>query len=398
MDWLEEKTEQFLKYMQEKSLIRSLVWYLCIGMAGVGTFYWITRNLCLAWLDVLARRVVEEVSVQSRLEWRKALEGYGFVKWDSLKMFIQFFYSNCLYLYLVICFVIVGRFFLETKIRPGITAISQGLNYISLGDYSHEMTWNSQDEMGKLCQEVEQIRKTLLRNKKNQWKQQEEQRKVNAAFAHDIRTPLTVIRGYTEFLQKYVPRGKVTEELLLEKLDTMHEQQERLLRFSTTMTTIQNMEKWEPQGQWYTLSELAEEMEAVLEGLRGHTGKEISLHLDSTKQELFLDKHLLMEVFENLLSNGLRYARTSVQVYPVVQEKEFTVFVKDDGPGFSEKALLRGMETYFSEEENSREHFGIGLSVCRLLCENHGGSLSLQNSVSQGAIAAATLAAGVRSR
>ncbi len=105
-----------------------------------------------------------------------------------------------------------------------------------------------------------------------------------------------------------------------------------------------------------------------------------------------------MEVFENLLSNGLRYARTSVQVYPVVQEKEFTVFVKDDGPGFSEKALLRGMETYFSEEENSREHFGIGLSVCRLLCENHGGSLSLQNSVSQGAIAAATLAAGVRSR
>lgn len=378
--------------MQEKSLVRSLVWYLCIGMTGVGTLYWITRNLCLAWLDVLGRRMMDGLGGQQYQGHEIMMRG------PLLKTAIQLFYNNCLYLYLVICFVIVGRFFLETKIKPGITAITQGLNYINLGDYSHEMTWRSQDEMGLLCQEVEQIRKTLLKNKKNQWKQQEEQRKINAAFAHDIRTPLTVIRGHTEFLQKYVPEGRVTEEMLLEKLNTMHEQQERLLRFSTTMTTIQNMEKWEPDGHWYHVSELTEQMEAALEGLRSQTGKEISLHVSIPEQELFLDKNLLMEVFENLLSNGLRYAGKAVQVEVAMQEQEFTVFVRDDGPGFSEKALRRGMETYFSEEENSREHFGIGLSICRMLCENHGGSLSLQNSVNQGAIAAATLTAGVKNR
>ena len=52
------------------------------------------------------------------------------------------------------------------------------------------------------------------------------------------------------------------------------------------------------------------------------------------------------------------------------------------------------MDTYFSEEENSREHFGIGLSICRMLCENHGGRLTLQNSVKQGAISAASLTVG----
>ena len=139
-------------------------------------------------------------------------------------------------------------------------------------------------------------------------------------------------------------------------------------------------------------------MEVALEWLRSQTGKEISLHVSIPEQELFLDKNLLMEVFENLLSNGLRYAGKAVQVEVAMQEQEFTVFVRDDGPGFSEKALRRGMETYFSEEENSREHFGIGLSICRMLCENHGGSLSLQNSVNQGAIAAATLTAGVKNR
>ena len=39
MDWLEEKSEQFGKFLQEKSLARALVWYLCVGMLGVGAMY-----------------------------------------------------------------------------------------------------------------------------------------------------------------------------------------------------------------------------------------------------------------------------------------------------------------------------------------------------------------------
>lgn len=402
MDWLEEKAEHLRKFLQEKSLVRTLVWYLCIGMVGVGTLYWITRNLCLAWLDVLERRsdnmLLSSQQFRSMAELKEAMRGRGYELRDerAFQSILLFFYNYCLYLYIIICFAIVGKLFLETKIKPAISAVAQGLDYINMGDYSHEMAWRSQDEMGVLCREVEEIRKTLLKNKKDQWRQQEEQRKINAAFAHDIRTPLTVIRGYTEFLQKYVPRGKVTEEMLLEKLNTMHEQEERLLRFSATMTTIQNMEQWEISGNWYRVMELSEEMEAVLEGIRPGTEKEISLQMDISCQEVFLDKNLLMEVFENLLSNGLRYAKEAIQVEARMNGKEFTLFVKDDGPGFTEKALRNGMETYFSEEENSGEHFGIGLSICRMLCENHGGSLSLQNSVTQGAIAAAMLAVGVR--
>lgn len=399
MDWLEEKVEQLRKFLQEKSLVRALVWYLCIGMAGVGTLYWITRNLCLAWLDVLEIRcngIYSSQQFQSIADWKEAVRNPKFVSLEFLPNMFRFFYNNCLYLYIVICFGIVGKFFLETKIKPAIAAVTQGLSYINMGDYSHEMAWHSQDEMGVLCREVEQIRKTLLKHKKDQWRLQEEQRKINAIFAHDIRTPLTVIRGYTEFLQKYVPKGRVTEEMLLEKLNTMHEQEERLLRFSTTMTTIQNMEKWEISGGWYDVSKLLEEMEAVREGICHNMEKEICLHMALPKQEFFLDKNLLMEVFENLLSNALRYARKCIQVEVTLNGKEFTMFVKDDGPGFSEKALRNGMETYFSEEENSREHFGIGLSICRMLCENHGGSLTLQNSVVQGAIAAAVLIVGVK--
>lgn len=396
MDWLEEKTEQLWKFLQDRSLVRALIWYLCISMVGVIAAYWITRNLCLVWIEVLEKRQSQAFAGVPYLDprLRVSLEEQG--GWeDFCLMVLRFFYQSCLYLYILFGFAAAGKVFLETRIKPPIAAITQGLNYINMGDYSHEIVWRGKDEMGLLCREMEQMRREMLKRKKDQWRQEEQQRKINAAFAHDIRTPLTVIRGYTEFLQRYAPGGRVTEEMLLEKLNTMHEQEERLLRFSETMTTIQNIEKRELSCSWHSGRKVTGQLEAVVYGMKQNTKRELILDTELPEQELFLDINLLMEVFENLLSNALRYAVHTVWVKVVLKGRELTIFVKDDGPGFSEKALRMGMEVYFSEEENSREHFGIGLSICRMLCESHGGSLSLQNSVEQGAIAAAGLIIGV---
>lgn len=395
MDWLEEKTEQLWNFLQEKSLVRTLIWYLCICTVGVIAVYWITRNLCLVWIEVLEKRQMQAEAYHSDPRLRAALTEQK--SWENFCLLVlKSFYGACLYLYILAGFAAAGRIFLETRIKPPIAAITRGLNYINMGDYSHEIIWRGKDEMGFLCREMEQMRKEMLKNKKQQWRQQEEQRKINAAFAHDIRTPLTVIRGYTEFLQRYVPSGRVTEAMLMEKLNTMHEQEERLLRFSETMTTVQNIEKREPSGVWHSSGQVLRQLAAVVCGIGQNTELEIALEADLPEQELFLDLELLIEVFENLLSNAMRYAVRGIQAKAVLNGRELTVFVKDDGPGFSEKALRMGMDVYFSEEENSREHFGIGLSICRMLCESHGGSLSLQNSVEQGAIAAASLVTGVR--
>ena len=298
----------------------------------------------------------------------------------------------------VACMLAFYLGFLCVRNRMELRSIYRQLEEVAAGSHIELTVSSRRKPVLALCRQLNLI----LRNQDSdqlRFRQAQKDLKQNiTGLAHDIRTPLTVIRGYTEFLQKYVPQGKVTEEMLLEKLKTIHEQEERLFRFSATMATIQNMEKWEISGNWHEVSDLGEAMEDVLEGIRPGTGKEISLHVDSSHQQVFLDKNLLMEVFENLLNNGLRYARASIQVEMKMDGKELVLFVKDDGPGFSEKALRRGMEAYFSEEENSREHFGIGLSICRMLCENHGGSLSLQNSVTQGAIAAAALSVGVRAR
>ena len=63
----------------------------------------------------------------------------------------------------------------------------------------------------------------------------------------------------------------------------------------------------------------------------------------------------------------------------LLQNKDFLIFtVEDDGKGFSEKDLEKATTVFYSSDKEG-QHFGIGLSICRILCEKHGGLLDVSN-------------------
>jgi len=386
MDWLEEKAEQIKIYIKRASLKRSLFCYLMIMLCIIFAMGAFTQNICYSWLAVVLERYPQ---INAR---------YGpiFVFVDGISgimkyivLLICILYRYCVYIYLILGIFIVTKLFYKEKIQPARQAIEEALKQITVGDYSHDIMYYGEDELGKLCQGFGQMRRRLIYEKKNQWKQQEEQRKINAVFAHDIRTPLTVIRGYTEFLEKYVPKGKVSTENLLEKLRIMKFQEERLLEFSKTMSRIQKIESWELLCSWIEMDKIYQFLSECAEGMQKNTEKNIRFTYRHTKEKAFVDIRLVLEVFENILGNAMRFAHQEIEIELAKKEEKLFIFVKDDGKGFSNKALQRAADIYYTEEENSGEHFGIGLSVCRMLCGQHGGKITVSNSVYQGGIVSA---------
>ena len=112
------------------------------------------------------------------------------------------------------------------------------------------------------------------------------------------------------------------------------------------------------------------------------------------EKRLYLDEEIFLETAENILSNGIRYAKKWVQVILTNEGDFLEVYVKDDGPGFTEEGLRMAAKPYYKDKEaTEKEHFGIGLYICRVLCEKHGGSLSIHNSVDGGAIVSAAFEA-----
>lgn len=72
---------------------------------------------------------------------------------------------------------------------------------IANNDLDFRVDYHSKDELGQLCVSFEIMRSTLESNFSEMWRQMEERKQLNAAFAHDLRTPLTVLKGYDEMLQ-----------------------------------------------------------------------------------------------------------------------------------------------------------------------------------------------------
>ena len=96
--------------------------------------------------------------------------------------------------------------------------------------------------MGLLCKAFEKMRSALESNNREMWRQMNERQKLNAAFSHDLRTPLTVMEGHLGILQKYTPQGKLSADDVMQTYAAMARQIERLKNYTSSMNTLQRLE------------------------------------------------------------------------------------------------------------------------------------------------------------
>ncbi len=370
MDWIEECAEKLRQYVRNTTVVRAAAAYLLAALAVSLACTRLTVNVMSLWINVMS----ESVPVP-----------------EEKMRFLTEIEQLCPWFYMTVSIVVAGRFFIQNKMKAALAEIEAAVKHMAAGDLSYEMAWQSKDEFGLLAKDVEQLRETVKKDKLDQWKMGEEQRRINAAFAHDIRTPLTVMNGYTEFLKKYVPTGKVTEQVILEKLDRISEQGERLLSFSKTMTTLQTMEKWEIHCRKMEAAEICKNIKDMAEGMKGEETHLFFRENTEGTGSVLADLELILEAVGNVLQNACRYARKEIEITVQYRKNRLTVYVRDDGDGFSEKALREAAAVYFRERKEGEAqdgHFGIGLSITKMLCEKHGGELKLFNSVEGGAVAA----------
>ena len=107
-----------------------------------------------------------------------------------------------------------------------------------------------------------------------------------------------------------------------------------------------------------------------------------------------VDVEAVVQVGENLLSNAARYARTRVTMCVEARGGALEVCVADDGCGFTPDGLEKATEPFYRAEGSGEGHLGLGLNICRILCERHGGGVSVENGEDGGAVVRARFALG----
>lgn len=305
---------------------------------------------------------------------------------------LRFFYKNvgqiavCAFvLTAALAFLIDAWWFYRWKIKKPLAVLNNASQKIAQNDLDFHVESPSSDEMGQLCQSFETMRASLEANNRALWDAVEERKRLNAAFSHDLRTPLTVLQGYSDFLLDTLPSGDLSPEKTVDTVLTMKRSLVRLQRYVESMNSLQRLEDLHPHRTEAEFSNLCGQLAETGAILRGEGRFQFFAQGEGP---LFLDSELLFQVFENLLSNAGRYAQQMVWARAELSEGSLSLAVSDDGPGFPPEALKRAAEPYYRGEKNAPErenHFGLGLYLCRVLCEKHGGSLQIENSPAGGA-------------
>lgn len=240
------------------------------------------------------------------------------------------------------------------------------------------------DEMLQLSYNYNQMILSLKVEKKRIWKEVEEMEQMMASFEHDIRTPITIIRGYNDMILKYYPEGKMSDEKLEKTLSNIGVQVNRLDEYIKRMGSLKSIQELELNIKSIETKKLLSNMEKIGEALL--KGKDFKINNKLQSKFLYLDENIVLEVYENIITNGLRYAKSIIEVNIDEDEKDLIIQVQDDGEGFSKEALRYGTVAFFSENKSNGENIGLGLNISKELCEKHMGKINLSNNIIGGLV------------
>lgn len=274
--------------------------------------------------------------------------------------------------------------FYRRKLARPIALLEAGAGKIAANDLDFTLEYSTHDEMGRLCGAFETMRTALVESKREVWAMMEERRRLHASVAHDLRTPITVIKGYAEYLRRQITRGTLTPEKLDSTTEQMFQAAGRLESYVDSTRDINRLQDLPVEKEDVALDEAADRLTAALAVAAETAGKKLEVGITGLAgRRGRLDSRIFARVLENLTANALRYARERVCIEISCADGMLTVSVADDGPGLTQAALDRAAAPFFTE--NTEEHTGIGLTIVQLLCRKHGGSLTLFNDEGGGA-------------
>ena len=348
--------------------------------------------------------------------------------------------------------VLLFRRFYRRHIGGPLSVLEAAADRIARQDLDFQIGAVRGRELRRLGAAMEGMRSSLLATQRELWRTAEDRRRLNAAFAHDLRTPVTVLKGTLEMARIKADRAGSGEDVR-KTLDTLSGQADRLESYAQLMSRVTKLEDREVMRSACAPSDVARVLERQAAGYVATRGNGCKLLFslgggmraagvgdggaaapdaggaagagvehaagpclehaavpdaehaaEPCPEPLSIDMQLVEEVLGNLLGNACDHARSKVAVsVDLLQPKQgslaagargdvcLELVVTDDGRGFTAEALHHGCDPFYSEAK-SAEHFGLGLNIARTLARLHGGAVELGNLEGGGACVTATFA------
>ena len=264
-------------------------------------------------------------------------------------------------------------FLLARHLSRPVRALDETVRELSNGHFDQRAAVHTGDEIGALALNINRLGETLEKNRSSR-------QRWMADVAHELRTPIAILKGEVEALADGV------RQLDARAISSLSEEIEQL---STLIGDLQTLALSDAGS--LSLSREPLELRALVpqiaESFRERlAARGISLELHAPQDvRLTADPQRLRQLVQNLLENTARYVLTggSVRVALTADENAVQLTVEDSGPGVAETQLGLLFERFYRVEQGRSRvggGSGLGLSICRNIVEAHGGRIHAETS------------------
>ena len=268
---------------------------------------------------------------------------------------------------------------LARTITKPVHQLTEATKLVAAGKEGHQVDITTVDEIGQLASSFNEMSSSLARAN-------QQRRQMTADIAHDLRTPLSIILGYTEALSD----GKLAGNR--EMYGTIHSEARHLSHLIDDLRTLSLADAGELtlNRQSVRPEELLTRAAAAYAGAAQENQITIAVHSDSSAPAVTVDSERMAQVFNNLISNALRYVNPGGRIDLTAQSDPAGVRleVSDNGQGITADDLPYIFDRFYRAEKSRTENgeSGLGLPIVKSIVEAHGGAVTVRSQPGRGTV------------
>lgn len=281
-------------------------------------------------------------------------------------------------------------------LQKRLNVLKETAERVEREDLDFEREYSDIQEVDHVLGALYQMKEALQKSLKEQWDIKRQKEDQIASLAHDIKTPLTIIRGNTELLLEEETEEE-KREWDQEILDNVREIERYLQILQRTIRQFDGEpnrgskdgqeEKKEEQKNFpasFWIQEICERAQAL-----GRTKKlQICCRAADTDKMIYGRKEECSRALWNIVSNGVDFSPLGGELLIEIKESgEFlAVTVTDDGPGFTKEGLAHATEQFYQADKSRtrKDHYGMGLYIASEIMKEYKGFLQLENAEGRG--------------
>lgn len=303
--------------------------------------------------------------------------------WSVLKniLFLAGFILSVLFAFGLL--IILNRIF-----RP-LKEISQTSKEIANGGYETRLPVSGDDELTEMSQNFNHMAEEIQRQITELKDAADKKQQFVDNFAHEIRTPLTAIYGYAEYMQK----AALSEDDRLSALDYIMSESRRLQTVAFQLLELANLQNNQITFEELKVSSLFETVNQTLHGKLEEKDVQIEfrIEIETIHGDFCLMESLLINLIDNAIKACTKGGHIIVSAAKEAGRK--TICVRDNGKGMTPEVLSQITEPFYREEKSRNRSdggAGLGLALCKQIALSHNAELSFNSDPGEGTTAKIT--------